>query len=366
MKTINKQKVFLALSGGVDSAVSATLLKEKGYEVVGVFMKNWSGDGFGIQADCPWEEDQKDAEAVCNHLGIEFRSVNFEKEYRDRVVKYFFDEYSQGRTPNPDVMCNKEIKFKLFLEKAISLNFDLIATGHYAQVKHDVSSNTYKLFKGKDANKDQSYFIYNLGQEELSTTLFPIGDLEKKEVRELAKRFGLPNADKPDSQGICFIGEINVLKFLMSKLPEKTGDIVDIDSGKKVGEHKGSYFYTIGQREGLGIGGQAIPYFVVDKDFKKNTVYVGHGNDHPKLFKEKVELENIHFINPKDEKEFYDTGTLDVSASIRYRHTPEKGKLQINNNLLIFEFEAPQRAIASGQSLVLYRNDECLGGGVIS
>lgn len=355
METTKKQKVFVGLSGGVDSAVSAALLKEQGYEVVGVYMKNWSGDDYGIQSECPWEQDQKDAEAICEHLGIEFRSFNFEKDYRDKVVEYFFSEYERGRTPNPDVMCNKEIKFKLFFEKATQeFGADLIATGHYA-IRRDSEDGVAHLYKGNDSNKDQTYFLYNLSQKQLQKTLFPVGHLEKPAVRELARKFGLPNAEKPDSQGICFIGEIDVLKFLMSRLPEKPGSIIDIDSGKKVGEHKGSYFHTIGQRKGLGIGGQEVPYFVVDKNFKENIVYVGKGHDHPKLFKTEVQLENLHKI--------YSFDTSNLSASVRYRNKAISGTLDEKN--LIFKFDKPQWAAASGQSLVVYKGNECVGGGVI-
>jgi len=363
----NSQKtVFVALSGGVDSAVTAALLKEQGYKVVGVFMKNWSGDDFGIQADCPWEEDQKDAQSVANHLGIEFRSFNFEKEYREKVVEYFFDEYKKGRTPNPDVMCNKEIKFKLFMQKAFDLGADLIATGHYARVKKEIHTDsddeaeaTYHLYNGIDDNKNQVYFIYNLNQSQLSRTLFPIGEYTKPQVRELAKKFSLPNANKPDSQGICFIGEIDVLKFLMKNIPEKTGDIIDIDTNEKVGEHNGIYFYTIGQR--AKIANQLKPYFYCGKDKNKNILYVCHGHDHKALMKKEVILENIHWI--ADEK----PENLDnLSASIRYRQEPSSGKLIMDDAEIKFIFDDAQRAVASGQSLVLFRGEECLGGGVIN
>lgn len=346
----------MALSGGVDSAVSAILLKKMGYNVVGVFMKNWSGDDFGIQADCPWEEDQRMAELVANHIGIPFRTFNFEKQYRDKVVEYFFSEYERGRTPNPDVMCNKEIKFKLFLAKALEEGADLIATGHYARV--DRHNGKYRLSKGIDTSKDQSYFIYNLSQDQLKHCLFPVGNLPKKEVRRLAHEFELPNASRPDSQGICFIGEINVLKFLQSKLPKQEGDIIDIDSQEIVGKHSGTAFYTIGQRDGLGIGGQKIPYYVVAKDLEKNIVYVGHGGDHPSMFKKEVSLESIHLIDPE-----FPIDTMQLTASVRYHQPPQAGILDLSNKL--FTFDIPQRAVTSGQSLVIFTDDICIGGGVI-
>ena len=270
----NSQKpttVFVAMSGGVDSSVSAALLKEQGYNVVGVFMKNWSGDNFGIQTDCPWEQDQKDVEKVCKLLGVPFITFNFEKEYRKQVVEYFFNEYKAGRTPNPDVMCNKEIKFGLFLEKALKKGTDLIATGHYARTEKD-NKGKFHLLKGIDNKKDQSYFLYNLTQDQLSKTLFPIGNFQKSKVRKLAMKFKLPNAKKKDSQGICFIGDINVQQLLRAKLKRKKGDIIDIDSREKVGKHDGAHYFTIGQREGIGIGGTKEPYFVVGKDVEKNEV----------------------------------------------------------------------------------------------
>lgn len=346
---MEKKKVFVGLSGGVDSAVSAFLLKESGYDVTGIYMKNWSGDDYGIQSECPWEIDQKDSELICQHLGIEFRSFNFEREYREKVVEYFFSEYEKGRTPNPDVMCNKEIKFKLFLKRSLEDGADYIATGHYAR------NIDNKLFKGVDSNKDQTYFLYNLTHEQLSHTLFPIGHLTKPQVREIAKKVKLPNANKPDSQGICFIGEINVLKFLLARIPQKRGEIIDFDTDRVVGEHRGVYFYTVGQRDGLGIGGLKEPYFVVDKDIERNILYVGMGINNKALFKSKVLLENLHLIDPTE------ITPSNLEGSVRYRHKPEEGIL----NGLEFVFKNPQRAVTSGQSLVIYSGEQCLGGGII-
>lgn len=349
-------KVFVGLSGGVDSAVSAALLRQQGYQVTGVFMKNWSGDNYGLQEDCPWEEDQKNAQAVADHLGIAFRSFNFEKQYREKVLDYFFTEYEAGRTPNPDVMCNKEIKFRLFLDKAIQEGADMIATGHYAQVQEN--NGVYSMWRGVDHNKDQTYFLYTLGQEQLQKTLFPIGHLHKPEVRKLAHEFKLPNANRPDSQGICFIGDIDVQEYLRKNISTQPGDIVDIDTKAVVGKHDGVYFYTNGQRQGLGIGGQAVPYFVVGKDAHKNILYVGHGHDHPELNKTKVKLENLHII------EAHLPADAQLTASSRYRQPPQPGV--IDQEKLLFEYNRPQRALTPGQSLVLYAGERCLGGGNIS
>ena len=347
-----RKKVFVALSGGVDSAVSAALLKEQGYEVAGVFMKNWSGDNYGIQADCPWEKDQADALEVCQYLDIPFKSFNFEKQYREKVVEYFFNEYRNGRTPNPDIMCNKEIKFKLFLEKAMDEGVDLIATGHYARVKKD--KNGFHLYKGVDLNKNQVYFLYNLNQEQLSKTLFPIGHLDKSEVREFAKKLGLPNYNKPDSQGICFIGEINVLKFLMSRIPKKEGQIIDIDTKKEVGIHNGIYFYTIGQR--AKIPNQKEAYYYCKKDIKNNIMLVCQGRDHSALMRKEVNFTDFHWVTNRPLKK-------NLKAVIRYRQKPGKGVLDIKNSKFIFNRK--QRGIASGQSVVVFNKDECLGGGII-
>lgn len=368
MKTNAETKVIVALSGGVDSAVAAALLVEQGYKVEGVFMKNWSGDEFAINSDCPWEQDQKDAEAVSRLLKIPFRSVNFEKEYRDKVVSYFFDEYKQGRTPNPDVMCNKEIKFNLFLEKAHELGANFIATGHYARIaKQD---KEFLLLKGIDNNKDQSYFLHRLNQKQLSKSLFPVGKLTKAQVRELARKLKLPVAKKKDSQGICFIGKIDVQKFLRSNIEKRKGDIVDIDTHEVIGSHEGVMFYTIGQREGIGIGGVGKPYYVVSKDSQENILYVGQGRDNPALYQSTVDFEDLHFISDHQ----YISGQElianhqqkknSLSASLRYRHQPEAGTLNLADNKFIFE--QPQRAPTPGQSIVFYNQDVCLGGGIIS
>lgn len=345
--------VFVAISGGVDSATSAFLLKEQGYNLVGVYMKNWSGDEYGIQADCPWEQDQKDAESVCDFLGIPFRSYNFEKSYRAQVVQYFFDEYKAGRTPNPDVMCNKEIKFKLFLHKALEQGADLIATGHYARVKKE---KNFELHMGVDSNKDQTYFLNQITQEQLAKTLFPIGHLPKTKVREIAISANIPVAKKKDSQGICFIGEINVQEFLRQRIEKHQGEIIDIETGEVVGAHDGVEFYTIGQREGLKLGGFNKPYFLCEKDKEKNIIYVAKGKDNQHLFKSKFKFTDLHWISGEPK-------TTELSASIRYRHKPQTGSLNLVEQT--FEFDSPQRAIAPGQSVVFYLGAQCLGGAII-
>lgn len=349
-------KITVALSGGVDSAVSAAILLEQGYDVTGIFMKNWSGEDFSVNSDCPWEKDQQDAEDVCKTLGIPFKSVNFEKQYRDIVVKYFFDEYSKGRTPNPDVLCNKEIKFKLFLQYATEYGAELIATGHYARIIED--DKGFKLLKGVDNNKDQSYFLHRLNQEQLSKSLFPIGELQKSEVRKLAEKYKLPNAKKKDSQGICFIGKIDVQDFLRENIHVKTGDIKDIDTDITVGKHDGVMFYTIGQREGIGIGGAGEPYYVVSKDSENNILYVAKGKDNPALFNKTVNFEDLHLINTDE------FNIENLSASVRYRHQPAKGKIDLTKKEFIFN--ESQRAITPGQSIVFYNDDRCFGGAIIS
>lgn len=356
------QKVSVGLSGGVDSSVATALLKQQNYDVSTAFMKNWSGDDFGIQADCPWEEDQKAAESAALALDVTFRSYNFEKDYRQHVVEYFFSEYSKGRTPNPDVMCNREIKFSVFLDRALRDGAELIATGHYAQVRFDKELEEYVLSKGIDANKDQSYFLAALNQDQLSKSLFPIGGFTKPQIRQMAADFGLPNFARPDSQGICFIGEIDVQEFLRQHISTKQGEIRDVDTDMVVGKHDGVYFYTIGQREGLGIGGQALPYFVVGKDIEKNVLYVGHGNNHPKLNTKEVKLESLHIVSPK----YFDRhlkASSELTAVPRYRHKGAVGNLDLEN--MIFIFDTAQRAITPGQTIAFYVGEDLVASGVI-
>lgn len=347
------------MSGGVDSSVSAALLLEQGYDVTGVYMKNWSGEEYGLQENCPWEEDLDYVSKVCQRLGIEYKSYNFEKEYKQAVIDYFFSEYSKGRTPNPDVMCNREIKFKAFLDKALFEGADMIATGHYAQVKS--IDGEFGLFKAIDDFKDQTYFLYTLGQKELAKTLFPIGSYEKSDVRKLAKKFKLATAERKDSQGICFIGKIDVGDFLRDNLKTNKGDIVDADSKEIVGEHDGVTFYTIGQREGLGIGGSDLPYYVVDKDSLSNVLYVAKGENNPLLYKSELNLENMHWIRKSSQKDI-----LKCTVAVRYNQKPVEATLEESREGVKIRFSQPVRAIAPGQSAVVYVGDECIGGGVIT
>lgn len=364
IKSSQKTKVYLGMSGGVDSAVSAVLLLNQGYDVTGIYMKNWSNEDFGIETDCPWQEDMKDVQQVCEQLGIEFRSYNFEKEYRERVVENFFAEYKAGRTPNPDVLCNSEIKFDSFLSKALSEGADFIATGHYARIQND---DGYKLLKGVDSNKDQSYFLSGLNQFQLSKTIFPVGEFTKPEVRRIAKENNISVAEKKDSQGICFIGDIDVGKFLRSNIAYSPGDIVDADTELKIGSHDGVAFYTIGQREGLKIGGMSPdqkPYFVCGKDINLNVLYVVEGNDNPKLFRSSLVLSKINWIAGKIN--FPKNGeVVECEISIRYRQKPVKCKIKFSDNTAIVNFENPIRAVSAGQVGVMYLDEVCLGNGVI-
>ena len=354
------KKIFVAMSGGVDSSVSALLLKREGYDITGVFMKNWSDSSFFEDKNmCPWEEDKKDAMWVASQLGIPFLTFNFEKEYREKVVNYMIEGYKNGITPNPDVMCNKELKFKLFLEKSLSLGADYIATGHYARIKKE--KNEFFLFAGKDKNKDQSYFLNTLGQYELSKTIFPIGEYEKLKIREIAKEAGLPNAEKKDSQGICFVGEIDVFEFLKSQIKTHTGKIMTKE-GKEVGEHQGVEFYTIGQRHGIGSPGGGIAYYVIEKDAKNNILYVAEGNKDKSLYKTTLFAKQAHWISGKQPK-----FPLKCQARIRYRQPLSECVVkEEDKNTLFVEFKNPQRAVAPGQSVVFYDNDKVLGSGIIT
>ncbi|EHJ51529.1 tRNA 2-thiouridine(34) synthase MnmA [Streptococcus macacae] len=355
-----KTRVVVGMSGGVDSSVTALLLKNQGYDVVGVFMKNWDDtDEFGV---CTATEDYKDVAAVADQIDIPYYSVNFEKEYWDRVFEYFLSEYRAGRTPNPDVMCNKEIKFKAFLDYAMTLGADYVATGHYAQVMRDQNGVVHML-RGVDTNKDQTYFLSQLSQEQLKRVMFPLGHLEKSVVREIAEKAGLVTAKKKDSTGICFIGEKNFKNFLSQYLPAQPGRMLTID-GKDMGPHSGLMYYTIGQRGGLGIGGQHggdnQPWFVVGKDLSQNILYVGQGFYHKSLMSTRLTASMIHFTRDVP-KSF----TLECTAKFRYRQPDSKVTVYVNGNNAEVVFAEPQRAITPGQAVVFYDGDECLGGGLI-
>ncbi len=350
-----QKKVFVAISGGVDSAVAALLLKAEGFNVTGVFMKNWSNQDYGIENECPWEQDLKDTVAICKHLEIEHKTYNFEKEYREYILGDFFNEYERGNTPNPDVLCNKYIKFNFFQKRALEEGADFIATGHYSK------THGGKLFKAKDSNKDQTYFLYQLSKQQLEKSIFPLGELTKPEVRKIAKEANLPVADKKDSQGLCFIGKIDVSDFIRSNLKEKEGDIIDLDTKKTVGTHNGIWFYTIGQRHGIKIGGTKEPYFVASKDIEKNILHVVQGRNNPKLWKKSLGLRELHLIDSN-----YRIPNKGLTATIRYRSQDKPIKLQINEDIIQIEFEEPQWGPALGQSLVIFNDKECIGGGIIS
>ncbi|HIY91356.1 tRNA 2-thiouridine(34) synthase MnmA [Companilactobacillus sp. HBUAS56275] len=355
-----KKRVVVGMSGGVDSSVSALLLKQQGYEVIGVFMKNWDdSDDSGV---CTATEDYEDVAKVANKIGIPYYSVNFEKEYWDRVFEYFLDEYRKGRTPNPDVMCNKEVKFKAFLDYANKLNADYIAMGHYAQSFRD-DNGVVHLLRGGDANKDQTYFLSTVQQDQLQKALFPIGGMQKSEVRRIAEEAGLATAKKKDSTGVCFIGERNFRKFLSEFLPAQSGKMMTPD-GEIKGEHAGLMYYTIGQRSGLGIGGNGKsnePWFVVGKDMKKNILYVDQGYDNPRLYADHLDASDLSFITGLDYGD-----TFHATAKFRYRqqdtgvtvHVLGDGKVSV-------EFDNPVRAITPGQEVVFYDGEECLGGATI-
>lgn len=359
--TDNSQiRVVVGMSGGVDSSVTALLLKEQGYDVVGIFMKNWDDtDENGV---CTATEDYKDVAKVAAQIGIPYYSVNFEKEYWDRVFEYFLAEYRAGRTPNPDVMCNKEIKFKAFLDYAVDLGADYVATGHYAQVEKD-ENGTVHLLRGVDNNKDQTYFLSQLSQEQLQKTMFPLGGIEKPQVREIAEKAGLATAKKKDSTGVCFIGEKNFKQFLSNYLPATAGKMLTL-AGEEKGRHDGLMYYTIGQRQGLGIGGGGTsqePWFVIGKDLATNTLFVGQGFNHPQLFADKLSASTVHFTtNEAKPKEFRCT------AKFRYRQqdVPVTVRLLEGDKAEVI-FDTPARAVTPGQAVVFYEGMECLGGALI-
>jgi len=397
---MSKGRVIVGLSGGVDSSVTAYLLKEQGYEVIGLFMKNWHDDSVTISDECPWLEDSNDAMLVAEKLGIPFQTVDLSSEYKERIVDYMFKEYEMGRTPNPDVLCNREIKFDVFLKIALSLGADYVATGHYCR-KGSVEVNGKEIFQlkaGADGNKDQSYFLCQLSQEQLSKALFPIGELTKPEVRKIAAEQDLITADKKDSQGLCFIGKVRLPEFLQQKLAPKEGVIVEIDAnhpiyskatpkfvnkeeeliylstkntyqitdGKIVAKHQGAHYFTKGQRKGLAVGGTPLPLFVIDTDVNENVIYTGQGGNHPGLFRKalKVTHDEIHWIRPDLALK---TGEqLQVMSRIRYRQPLQKATVYCFDSGVYVAFETAQSAITEGQFVAFYIDDELVGSGVIS
>jgi tRNA-specific 2-thiouridylase len=360
-KTVNENKrIIIGMSGGVDSSVAALILLEQGYQVEGLFMKNWEQDDDGDY--CAAAVDLEDAQKVSDKLGIKLHSVNFSDQYWDRVFQHFLDEYGAGRTPNPDILCNKEIKFKAFLDYALQLGADYIATGHYTRVSND--ENQFYLLKGLDENKDQSYFLYTLGQHQLKHSLFPIGDIAKPEVRRLAEQSGFANHAKKDSTGICFIGERKFKDFLEKFLPAQPGDIVTTE-GKRIGQHHGLMYYTLGQRKGLGIGGvkgsAEDAWYSVAKDLENNILIVGQGVDHPRLFHRHLDASQLHWCS-----DVAPEAPLHCKAKVRYRQDDQACVItRLDQDNCSVTFNQPQRAITPGQSVVFYHDDICLGGGTI-
>jgi tRNA-specific 2-thiouridylase len=396
---INKTRVVIALSGGVDSSVAAYLLKKKGYDVIGIFMKNWHDESVTVSKECPWLEDSYDAMIVSEKLAIPFQTIDLSDEYQTRIVDYMFDEYEKGNTPNPDVLCNREIKFDIFLKVALDLGADFIATGHYCRVEKikDNDKNIFRLLEGLDQNKDQSYFLCQLSQNQLSKTLFPIGELTKKEVRLIAKEQGLITAEKKDSQGLCFIGKVKLPDFLQQKLKQKNGKIVKVSSknkmyvnvdttnhsidnllpisssynynlndGEYIGNHTGAHFFTVGQRKGLAVGGTKEPLFVLKTDIVENIIYVGEGKSHPGLFRKVlfIKSEDLHLL--RKDKFLKKENIFKLKARIRYRQPLQDAFLLIIRCGAFLIFDKKQSAITKGQFAVWYKNQELLGSGVIN
>ena len=394
------KRVVVGLSGGVDSSVAAYLLKEAGYEVIGLFMKNWHDDSVTISNECPWLEDSNDALLVAEKLGIPFQTVDLSEQYKDKIVDYMFKEYENGRTPNPDVLCNREIKFDVFMKIALSLGADFVATGHYCrkgELEMD-GKTVYQLLAGKDGNKDQSYFLCQLSQEQLAKSLFPIGELTKPQVREIATHLDLVTAEKRDSQGLCFIGKVRLPEFLQQQLQPKEGLIYEIasnheiynripptfqsfeeqlqyestsveynsQSGKVVGKHQGAHYFTIGQRKGLNVGGTKEALFIIATDVKTNAIYTGQGATHPGLFKKtlRVQPTEIHWV--REDLALKEGESLEVLARIRYRQELQKATLFQFSSGLYVQFDTPQSAITEGQFVAWNIGDELIGSGVIS
>ena len=394
------KRVVVGLSGGVDSSVAAYLLQQQGYEVIGLFMKNWHDDSVTISNECPWLEDSNDALLVAEKLGIPFQTVDLSEQYKKKIVDYMFREYERGRTPNPDVLCNREIKFDVFMKIAMSLGADFVATGHYCR-KGEIEKNgikTYQLLAGADSNKDQSYFLCQLSQEQLAKSLFPIGELTKPEVREIASQMDLVTAEKKDSQGLCFIGKVRLPEFLQQKLQPKEGLIVQIDKnnpiysnknqefesveahlksesqsifynkemGKIVGKHQGAHYFTTGQRKGLNVGGTKEPLFIIATNVETNTIYTGLGSEHPGLFKKTlfIQKSEVHWV--REDLALKNGQTLEVMARIRYRQPLQKATLHQFETGMYILFEEPQSAITEGQFVAWYLDDELVGSGVIS
>ena len=394
-------RIVVGLSGGVDSSVAAYLLKQQGHEVIGLFMRNWNDASVTLEDECPWVEDSNDALLVAQKLGIPFQVIDMSELYKERIVDYMFAEYEKGRTPNPDILCNREVKFDVFLQTALSLGADKVATGHYARVSSFVDERgkeIYQLLAGKDNNKDQSYFLCQLNQNQLSKALFPIGELIKPEVREIAREIGLVTADKKDSQGLCFIGKVSLPTFLQQQLIPKEGEIVEIfsdykefhkekpvfetkldelkylskkikyqkEDGKVIGKHQGAQFFTIGQSKGLGIGGHKESCFIIDRDMENNILFVGEGKNFPGLYRKALKINNdeVHWV--REDLRLKNGESMNVKARIRYRQPLEDAVLYQYEDGFFIEFENPQSAIAEGQFAAWYQGEELLGSGVIS